>query len=313
MKAGADGKAACGQSLPAASRWFTGGHGSSTQLSPYLEQYSMTQLPYELLYSPQTGGKKPLAGFLQWLAVDSGSPNTADTLSAIRPGLAELLDRVISNTSPPAAASEDSASRLLRFDAPLALFLAAVEYNGTAGTKDPVTQLYIAQAPLNELPRGLQQDVPVPDLVKDAGRGDVYDSSIWLGLEPTYTPWHRDPNPNLFCQLSSSKVVRTMAPAAGARIFRQVQEELMKKSQNWAPVSSRIRGEEMMQGPERRLLHSAVWGEYGHGTENFSQGRMFQARLDAGDMLFIPKGWWHSIRSVHADGRLNGSVNWWFR
>ncbi|CAK7566314.1 MAG: hypothetical protein SEPTF4163_004254 [Sporothrix epigloea] len=230
----------------------------------------------------------------------------------MRPGLAELLGLAISSM-PHRTANESRTPHLVRFDAPLALFLAAVEYNSIAKRPDPVTQLYIAQAPLNELSHDLQQDVPIPDLVKLTGRGDVYDSSIWLGLEPTYTPWHRDPNPNLFCQLCSRKTVRTMAPPAGASIFRQVQETLMKTRQSWAPASSRIRGEEMMQGPERSLLHSAVWGDNGQEIERVSQGRMFQAHLDAGDMLFIPRGWWHSVRSDHADGRLNGSVNWWFR
>ena len=280
----------------------------------------MTRLPYELMYSPSSslGGGKPLSGFLEWLAADAKEATTTAAAASIRPSLAELLSYSISSTSTSRSPlKEDSAEltpRLVRLEAPLALFLAAVEYNAETGAMaDPLTQLYIAQAPLAELPHGMQQDVPAPDLVQHAGRGDVYDSSVWLGLEPTYTPWHRDPNPNLFCQLCSSKTVRLMAPVGGERIFRQVQEELMRRRTSSASASSRIRGEEMMQGPERELLHRAVWGEESEEGTKQPRGTMYEAKLDAGDMLFIPKGWWHSVCSVHADGRLNGSVNWWFR
>jgi len=40
-------------------------------------------------------------------------------------------------------------------------------------------------------------------------------------------------------------------------------------------------------------------------------GGAWQTELDAGDALFIPKGWWHSVKGL-GDG-INGSVNWWFR
>ncbi|CAK7225926.1 Transcription elongation factor spt6 [Sporothrix bragantina] len=313
MKAGTGSGNSHPRGLPASKHWFEGRQGSIVRLSSYLEPFAMSHLPYELMYSPQPDGRKPLAGFIEWLASETKDSSTASSSAAIRPGLAKLLQHCIAS-SPPITDSADSTSRLIRLEAPLALFLAAVEYNCTSSTADPVTHLYIAQAPLVELPQGLQQDVPVPDLVQKAGRGDVYDSSVWLGLEPTYTPWHRDPNPNLFCQLCSCKIVRLMAPTGGEHIFRQVQEELMKQQASSSSVSSRIRGEEMMQGPERELLHRAVWGEEDDkAAEGISRGKMLEARLDAGDMLFIPKGWWHSVRSVYADGRLNGSVNWWFR
>lgn len=309
MKAGR-GSHGDARELPATRRWFDGEAGPSLRLAPYLGQFAMSQLPYELMYPPHPGGGHVLAGFCTWLAA-GGSTSSVPT-KAVRAGLAELLAHYVA----PLPAGDNDLPQLIRLEAPLALFLAAVEYNSSlaqssSSSTDFVTQLYIAQASLSELPPVLREDVPAPDLVQHAGRGDVYDASLWLGLEPTYTPWHRDPNPNLFCQLASSKTVRLMAPAGGERIFREVQTELMQRQQQSAHASSRIRGEEMMQGPERHLLHSAVWGE-GDDVPKGS-GTMYEARLDAGDMLFIPKGWWHSVKSAHGDGRLNGSVNWWFR
>lgn len=63
----------------------------------------------------------------------------------------------------------------------------------------------------------------------------------------------------------------------------------------------------MMQGEERLVLHDAVWGN------TSPEDNMYEAELEAGDALFIPEGWWHSVKSVGSDGELNGSVNWWFR
>ena len=61
-----------------------------------------------------------------------------------------------------------------------------------------------------------------------------------------------------------------------------------------------------MAGTEKAALDEAVWGEL--APEDIKE-----AKLDAGDALFIPLGWWHSVKSAHNEGRLNGSVNWWFR
>lgn len=164
----------------------------------------------------------------------------------------------------------------------------------------PTAKIYIAQASLADLPKEMQADLPTPELVLNAGKGDVYDSSLWLGQAPTYTPLHRDPNPNLFVQLAGKKVVRLYAPRTGNAIFSKVQEVI------GGSASATMRGEEMMQGREKELLEQEVWGD----GEDTVDGAM-HAELDAGDALFIPKGWWHSIKGV--GDSINGSVNWWFR
>jgi hypothetical protein len=164
----------------------------------------------------------------------------------------------------------------------------------------PTATIYIAQASLSDLPKNMRDDLPTPDIVLKAGKGDVYDSSIWLGQAPTYTPLHKDPNPNLFVQLAGRKVIRLYAPKAGNRIFSEVQEMIGGSG------TASMRGEEMMQGEERRVLEAVVWGDEG------DEGRDgWEAELESGDALFIPKGWWHSVKGV-GDG-INGSVNWWFR
>lgn len=293
--------------MPATKKWFqhvAGRRKSSVkdQLSPYFEGFSMAPVPYELMY-PQLGdGTGDVVGqFMNFL--ESGSDNTAhETLErALASHLRQQLQMAEAGPGGAGAGGgQQQQQRLLRFDAPLALLIAALRYNSQTKGPSRLRQLYIAQSSLDDLPKELSRDLPAPRVVAEAGRGDIYASSVWLGLEPTYTPLHRDPNPNLFVQLRGFKGVRLLPPQDGDAVFRQVQERLGRWGGN-----SRIRGAEMMEGPERKLLRDVVWKEPGWPLQ--------EAQLGPGDALFIPKGWWHSVRSRYGDGRLNGSVNWWFR
>ncbi|KAG5921692.1 hypothetical protein E4U42_005770 [Claviceps africana] len=220
-----------------------------------------------------------------------------DFLSATSDTTDKAMARILQS-----ALNENPNLEFYQIYAPYQLLIRALEFNASRdpAVRDPL-QLYIAQSPLSDLPQPLQDDFRAPELVRRAGKGDIYNSSIWLGTEPTYTPLHRDPNPNLFCQLWSRKVVRLLPPSTGDRLFFEVQEQVQQRG------NSRIRTADMMQGKERLALHEATW-------ENESLvEEMCEAELETGDALFIPEGWWHSVKSMESDGKLNGSVNWWFR
>jgi len=68
-----------------------------------------------------------------------------------------------------------------------------------------------------------------------------------------------------------------------------------------------MRGEEMMQGRERSVLEEVVWGE----ADGEAGEEGMEAELEAGDGMFVPLGWWHSIRGIGQG--VTASVNWWFR
>ena len=146
--------------------------------------------------------------------------------------------------------------------------------------------LYLAQCPLNLLPDAMRQDLPIPEIVLKAGKGDIYDSSLWMGVPPTVTPLHCDPNPNLLVQLAGEKAIRLLDPQDG----RKVVEEVRGRS-----GAGDMRGEEMMQGEERRMLEEMVWGE---GPDSGFEGRGYEVVLRSGDGVFIPKGWWHAVRGL---------------
>ena len=205
----------------------------------------------------------------------------------------------------------------MRSKAPLSLFLEWTQH-AEPGTLD---RLYLAQASFADLPQGLVDDLPAPELVTKVGKGDIYDTNLWIGISPTYTPLHRDPNPNLFVQLAGSKTVRVMEPEVGQEVFAHVQRFLVKSG------SAAFRGEEMMQGDERSLLEEQIWDDIPESTGSFIG---YEAQIGSGDGLFIPQGWWHSIKGtgegITASVRdlatsslserfvdLTFQVNWWFR
>ncbi|KAF2842529.1 Clavaminate synthase-like protein, partial [Patellaria atrata CBS 101060] len=203
------------------------------------------------------------------------------------------------------ASTEDGSHvNFSRFAAPLELFLVSVSQTPS----NAKSSLYLAQTSIADLPKGMQDDLPTPELVLKAGRGDVYNSSIWIGRAPTYTPFHRDPNPNLFIQLAGKKIIRLCEPLLGSDIYDNARRGLGAGLQKLSGTE-RMRGEEMMAGKERALLEEAIWGESERALSGGNYG--FEATLESGDAIFIPKSWWHSIKGVGTCSI--GSVNWWFR
>ena len=191
----------------------------------------------------------------------------------------------------------NGSSSFRRFQAPMKVFL---DWNRQTTDKSS-RRLYLAQCQLVDLPNTLRVDLPTPEIVLKAGKGDVYDANLWMGLAPTYTPLHRDPNPNIFLQLAGRKVVRLYPPDVGAAIFTTVQEKLKTST------SIVFRGEEMMQGEEKEILELEVWQK-----KDSSLGREgYEAVLEQDEALFIPRGWWHSIKGIGTG--ITASVNWWFR
>lgn len=185
-------------------------------------------------------------------------------------------------------AAEDqshAADLFQRFHAPLSLFL-----EWTRQERQGQYSLYLAQASVSDLPKELQDDLPTPDVVAHSERGSIYDTNLWIGLSPTYTPLHRDPNPNLFVQMAGMKIVKLYEPEDGDKMFRRIQHELGRDA------SPRFRGEEMMRGAEKSLLDELVWSP--QLSETGQQCRAYEVCLRRGDGLFIPKGWWHGIRGV---------------
>jgi len=224
-----------------------------------------------------------------------------------------------------------------RLEVPLGMFLDALDSQtstktgegGQVGKEEQQHALYLAQCDLGDsgLPRA---DINVPEIVRLAGQGDLYATTLWLssvsnGLSPR-TPLHRDPNPNLLVQLAGSKRIRLWDPERGGEALRRrAFEKAVKRGGKMAGTGAATQGTGMMQGLERAALERAVWhddldtetaGEVDTDTDEHGQPTCWEARLDSGDALFIPQRWLHAVRGDglgQQDGDINASVNFWFR
>lgn len=190
-------------------------------------------------------------------------------------------------------------SIFLRAEVPFSIFLSWA----THAKSDSLERLYLAQASVSVLPEQLRNDLPTPDLLIQAGKGDIYDTNIWMGVAPTYTPLHRDPNPNLLVQLVGQKIVRLLAPEDGQKVFAVVQESIGRTA------SATFRGEEMMKGEEKALLEARIWDDSNqHGTLDPAG---IEVLLGRGDGLYIPQGWWHSVKGIGSGMTASvGEVGW---
>lgn len=295
------------------------GHASSAHATrhrkvPTLADWQLTTFR-EQAFSPQRPALLPpdachqLPASQLWFTPDNSDPSSHTLNDAyLRPYRDTIVTLELTQLDP-----QTGTDTFTRFDAPLQLFLDWMqEQQQVQPQQQPRNQtsptLYLAQHPLSSLPPALQSNLqPAPSPVLHAHRGDIYDANLWLGLPPTHTSLHRDPNPNFFVQLAGTKVVRLFRPDHGRDIFEHVQRELGAGAR-----SSRFRGEEMMQGRERELLEREVWDQANEGGEMEGAGHEFyEAVVERGMALFIPLGWWHSIKSVGTG--VSGSVNWWFR
>jgi hypothetical protein len=109
-------------------------------------------------------------------------------------------------------------------------------------------------------------------------RSDLSDVKLWFGPAGTYTPLHYDPRNNLLVQIFGSKEIRLYSPRC-SRFMAQ-----------------RIPGY-AGRDPEAHI------SEVDSQAVDSPRGAIF--RLDPGDALFIPVGWWHAVKAESVSASLN--------
>ncbi|RPA71890.1 Clavaminate synthase-like protein [Ascobolus immersus RN42] len=156
--------------------------------------------------------------------------------------------------------------------------------------------LYLSQHPI---PNALKPDTPAPALAF-VGRGDIYATTMWAAYtKNVLTSLHWDPNHNVFLQV------------AGRKRFRLIKTDVLQGGAGMTELKDETDGMERW-----------VWGEGDEqgqelGMEEKAEvdGKVdvFEVEVKAGEGLFIPRGWWHSVRGGGNPLSHNVSVNWWFR
>ncbi|KAF9869561.1 mitochondrial division protein 1 [Colletotrichum karsti] len=185
---------------------------------------------------------------------------------------------------------------------------------GTNG-KERNKTTYLAQHELlSQLPH-LQNDILTPDHAFTAPPPHPLDPSknkpeldlplvnAWLGPAGTITPLHTDGYHNLLCQVVGAKYLRLYAPrdseALCPRVDGDGDGDAVDMSNTSAFDVGAVEGWDADGEEEERDPIE---------LEEFRGLRHWDCVLEAGDVLYIPMGWWHYVRSLS----VSFSVSFWW-
>lgn len=150
---------------------------------------------------------------------------------------------------------------------------------------DPPSDLiYLAQ---NDIFPELLSEIHIPDFCSQIGEGKVYSTMMWMGPYGCISPLHFDPLDNILMQFVGQKKCFLCAP------HNHVYAGAGGNQHNTSPLD-----------PEEEIT-SSLAKKY----PSVRDVRYQEATLEAGDILYIPKKWYHHIRTVQT----SVSINTWFR
>jgi lysine-specific demethylase 8 len=162
---------------------------------------------------------------------------------------------------------------LIQGPEPIRAFIAALQ----AGARDRYMM-----APLSELPAELRGDAPPPAYLSGTR---VQNAKLWIGASGTVSSMHRDLADNLHAQVAGRKRFTLVAPRQSACIYPN-------SFFDGVPNGCRVDVEHPDYGRFPRLR----------------EAELFVADLGPGDVIYIPRGWWHHVRTLDA----SISVNFWW-
>lgn len=142
--------------------------------------------------------------------------------------------------------------------------------------------LYAAQVDLISLIPELKSGIGTPPLTVIRDR--LYKRNTWLGPAGTTTPLHCDPYFNLFCQVWGSKYVRMYDQKYAQHLYPFSNPFLRNTSQ------VHVEKIDSKQFP------------------GFSKVPYLEHSLQPGEMLFIPKKYWHFVQARE----MSWSVSYWW-
>lgn len=165
---------------------------------------------------------------------------------------------------------------------------------------------YLAQ---NELFGQVLHDIPIPHFCDNSehkiGEGKLYHNMLWMGPRHTVSPLHFDPLDNLLMQVVGWKRVLLFPP------------DDQDSEQDGEGKRTRISSNEPTW--HYAGANGNQYNTSGVDIENPDHGQFpnfkalaptpFECILGPSDALFIPKRWWHHVRSLE----MSVSANVWWR
>ena len=137
-------------------------------------------------------------------------------------------------------------------------------------------------APISELPEELRADAPPPAHLNGT---TIQNAKVWIGPAGTVSSLHRDLADNLHAQVSGRKRFTLVAPGQSACVYPN-------SIFDGVPNGCRVDVEQPDYARFPRLR----------------EAEMRVAELAPGDVIYIPRGWWHHVRAVE----LSIAVNFWW-
>merc|ERR1712060_851400 len=111
--------------------------------------------------------------------------------------------------------------------------------------------------------------------------------NAWIGTRGTVTTLHSDQGENLLCQVAGFKYVRLYGLDQTPKLYASHLRAETKNAHGASPV--RIEQPDLQKHPD------------------FADAEYTETLLSPGDILYIPSGHWHYIRSLST----SFSVNFW--
>jgi len=170
---------------------------------------------------------------------------------------------------------------------------------------------YLAQ---NELFPQVLSDIPTPNFCEsdeyNVGEGQLYHTMLWMGPRHTVSPLHFDPLDNLLMQVVGWKRVLLFPPD---KLHESGDVEEDSKQNNQILGSNEQPTWHYAGTNGNQYNTSAVDIENPNHKEfpNFKELAPipYECVLGPGDALYIPKRWWHHVRSLE----MSVSANVWWR
>lgn len=134
----------------------------------------------------------------------------------------------------------------------------------------------------------LKDDICIPEyccLSADDETNEEPDVNAWFGPKGTISPLHHDPKNNILTQIFGTKQVILFRPEDGEYLYPHEGLMLCNTAQV-DPVN-----------PEAEKF------------PNFPKATMFKCLLGPGEMLFLPKTWWHHVTAFDK----SFSVSFWWK
>jgi len=155
----------------------------------------------------------------------------------------------------------------------------------------------LAQHPLFEQLIQLQKDFEMPKFVENS----VQHINAWFGTSGTVTPLHYDSYDNLFCQVIGFKYVRLYDPSQTQYLYVSNKNQQSKQNGKKDDIDFTL-----LQGNISPVnVDNPDFEKY----PNFEKTKFSETIIGPGEMLFIPKGYWHFVTSL----TVSFSISFWFQ